>query len=108
MRRAFAGVYRSAVDVFARRSELHAEFARYRGPVLCAWGTRDRYIPVRAVRQVRAVYPRAEIVLLDRSGHLPSIEEPARLGAVLRRFLAEDDAASCEPAGDAGGATTLG
>jgi pimeloyl-ACP methyl ester carboxylesterase len=88
MRAAFAGVYAAALDVFIHERTLHAAFGRYDGPVLCAWGARDRYLPVRALRAVRRVYPQAQTLLLERSGHLPMREEPAPLAAALRAFLA--------------------
>ena len=88
MRKAFGGVYAAAVTTFAGRRTLHADFARYAGPVFCAWGTRDRYIHATSLRDVVRVYPRAQTLLLDRSGHLPMIEQPAELAAALNPFLA--------------------
>ena len=87
-REAYRRVYAGAVTTFARRSHLHAQWARYRGPVFCAWGRRDRYISVGGLRDVIRVYPHARTLVLERSGHLPMREEPARLGEALRAFLA--------------------
>lgn len=88
VREAFARVYASGLDLFVRTRALRAAFARYEGPVLCAWGARDRYLPVGALRAVRRVYPRAQTLVLERSGHLPMREEPVALAAALRAFLA--------------------
>jgi pimeloyl-ACP methyl ester carboxylesterase len=88
MRRAFGGVYAAAVVTFAGRRALHAGFARYAGPVFCAWGSRDRYIHAASLRDVVRVYPRAHTLVLDRSGHLPMIEQPRELAAALNPFLA--------------------
>ncbi|MDB5028375.1 MAG: alpha/beta hydrolase fold protein [Candidatus Eremiobacteraeota bacterium] len=87
LRRAFTGVYASAVEAFGGSRELRAGFARYGGPLLCAWGRHDRYIPVTALRGVQRVYPHAQTLILERSGHLPMIEQPQELAAVLRTFL---------------------
>jgi pimeloyl-ACP methyl ester carboxylesterase len=87
LRRAFAGVYAGALRTFANPRPFHAAFARYRGPVFCAWGAQDRFIPVAGLDAVRAVYPHAQTCLLQHCGHLPMLEEPARLGAELRGFL---------------------
>jgi pimeloyl-ACP methyl ester carboxylesterase len=87
LRKAFAGVYAAAIRAFAHARELHAGFARYAGPVLCAWGEHDRYIGVAAMRDVVRVYPRATTLVLGGSGHLPMIEQPVELGAALRTFL---------------------
>ncbi len=88
LRDAFASVYASALHAFAQRFALHTGFARFRGPVLCAWGAHDRYIPPAALRDVLRVYPHAETLILERSGHQPMVEEPLRLANALRRFLA--------------------
>ena len=88
MRKAFGGVYAAAVTTFAGRRALHADFARYAGPVFCAWGKRDRYIHATSLRDVVRIYPRAQTLLLDHSGHLPMIEQPQELAAALNVFLA--------------------
>lgn len=87
VRRAFAAIYASALRTFANRRGVHAHFARYTGPVWCAWGRHDRYARVAALRGVFRVYPCARTLILEHSGHLPMVEEPRVLGAVLREFL---------------------
>ncbi len=88
LRNAFAAVYAGALHAFTRARALHAGFARYAGPVFCAWGAHDRYIGVAALRDVVRIYPNAKTLILKRSGHLPMIEEPRALGTALRNFLA--------------------
>ena len=87
LRQAFAGVYSGAIQAFAQARTLHAGFARYTGPVFCAWGAHDRFIPVAALREVQRVYPHAQTLVLQHSGHLSMVEEPATLGTALRAFL---------------------
>ncbi|HYZ17315.1 MAG TPA: alpha/beta fold hydrolase [Candidatus Acidoferrum sp.] len=87
LRKAFAGVYAGAIKMLVNPRPLQTRLASYDGPVFCAWGAHDRYIPVKGLREVRRVYPQARTLLLERSGHLPAIEEPALLGAALREFL---------------------
>jgi pimeloyl-ACP methyl ester carboxylesterase len=65
-------------------------FARYRGPVLVVWGRHDRFVPVRATARVPAVYPQAEVAILDGSAHLPMVEEPRTVGALVRAFLRDE------------------
>jgi len=48
------------------------------------WGRNDRFIPVRALAGARAVYPNARVLEIDRCGHCPSIEYPARVAAAMR------------------------
>jgi len=88
LRKAFAGVYWSALGTFVRRPVLHAGFARYHGPVFCAWGAHDRFTSARTLRDVVRIYPQVRTLLLEHSGHLPMIEEPGALGGALRCFLA--------------------
>ncbi|HYW52400.1 MAG TPA: alpha/beta fold hydrolase [Candidatus Elarobacter sp.] len=90
VRRAFAGVYAGALETFVGTREVVRAFGRYAGPVLCGWGERDRYIPITSLRDVLHVYPQAVALLLHRSGHVPMMEEPERLGAELRAFLRRD------------------
>jgi len=88
MRRAFGAVYAAGLPAFVAGRGLRAELARYDGPVLCAWGARDRFIPARGLRAVAATYPHARTLMLARSAHLPMIEQPDELAAALRPFLA--------------------
>jgi pimeloyl-ACP methyl ester carboxylesterase len=87
VRDAFAAVYAQALATFAGAKARRAHFGHYTGPVLCAWGARDRYLPVTALSVVRRVYPQAQTLVLERSAHLPMIEEPEPLAAALRVFL---------------------
>jgi pimeloyl-ACP methyl ester carboxylesterase len=87
VRAAFAGVYAAALRGFIDAKELRARFARYTGPVFCAWGAHDRYLCVSGLDVVRHVYPHLESLVLERSGHLAMVEEPERLAATLRVFL---------------------
>jgi pimeloyl-ACP methyl ester carboxylesterase len=86
--RAFAGVYAGAVRALLDVRTLHAGFARFRGPVFCAWGVDDRFLSVRGLRRVERIYPQAEILRMPRCGHLPMIEHPRESAAALRAFLA--------------------
>jgi len=90
LRRAFARVYAAGLPAFAspaHRRTAQARYARYGGPVLCAWGRRDRYLPIAALAIVRRVYPQARTLILEHSGHLPTREEPAALATAIDAFL---------------------
>ncbi|MGD1065282.1 MAG: alpha/beta fold hydrolase [Vulcanimicrobiaceae bacterium] len=90
LRRAFARVYAAGLPALTsagrHRAQL-ASFARYAGPVLCVWGRADRYLPITALETVRRVYPQAVVTILERSGHLPMVEEPAAFARALEAFL---------------------
>jgi pimeloyl-ACP methyl ester carboxylesterase len=87
VRRAFTGIYASAAETLTSTQALHADFARYTGPVLCAWGAEDRYLPIASLGDVVASYGTATTLILEHSGHLPMLEEPERLGRALRSLL---------------------
>ncbi len=87
VRRAFAGIYSGAMQSMRDLPALHRHFARYRGPAYVAWGRLDRYIPVRALENVRRVYPQATTQIFEHSGHVVMDDEPEALAAALRAFL---------------------
>ncbi len=98
VRRALARVYSGVLQRIAAIDELHAHFARYRGPVLAVWGRHDRYIGVAAIAEVLRVYPQAETLVCERSAHVPINEEPDVVTARLVPFLAAE-AATSRPSG---------
>jgi proline iminopeptidase len=56
--------------------------------VLVVAGEEDPRPPF-AVDSLVAALPRAELVVMPGVGHLPWLEDPAGLRALLRRFLAD-------------------
>jgi pimeloyl-ACP methyl ester carboxylesterase len=83
--RAFLRVYAGAMNEMVHMRALHARFSGRRAPTLIVWGRQDRFVPVRALVTARAIYPEAEVLELDRCGHIPSIEYPE---AVIERMHA--------------------
>lgn len=88
LRRAYASVYAGAQGLALAAETARRSWARYRGPVLAAWGRHDRYLDVRGLRRVTQTYPQAKTLVLEHSGHMPMAEEPSVLGAALRAVLA--------------------
>jgi abhydrolase domain-containing protein 6 len=88
IRRAFAGVYTGAIQDFRDEAGVHARLRRWTGPTLLVWGRHDRFIPVRALAGAQAVYPQAEALICEHSGHLPMVEEAPLVAAAITRFLA--------------------
>jgi pimeloyl-ACP methyl ester carboxylesterase len=76
MRRAFARVYSDSLREFIDLPGLHARLARYRGPLRLIWGRDDQYVPIAGLANARAVYPQAEVTVIERCGHCPNIEYP--------------------------------
>jgi proline iminopeptidase len=58
-------------------------------PVLITHGRHDWIIPVSAAEDMERLYPNAELVIFENSGHSPQIEEVDKWEATVRRFLAD-------------------
>jgi len=82
--RAFFRVYAGSAEHLFRMRALHARLRGYGGPTSIVWGRDDRYIPARALRAARRVYPHAQTLVIDRCGHCPAIEYPELLAGRLR------------------------
>ncbi|TDV45481.1 alpha/beta fold hydrolase [Actinophytocola oryzae] len=52
-------------------------------PVTVAWGTRDRILWPRQARRAAALLPRARHVWLYGAGHVPMIDEPEKVAALI-------------------------
>jgi pimeloyl-ACP methyl ester carboxylesterase len=87
VRRAFAAVYTGAIQDFREAPTVHGRLRAWSGPTLIIWGRHDRCIPIKALKTARTVYPQAEVVICERSGHLPMIEEAPLVAAALERFM---------------------
>ncbi len=55
-------------------------------PVLVVAGAADRIVGVAEAQEMVRAFPRAELRVMSRSGHLPMLEEPDALGDALLRF----------------------
>lgn len=56
-------------------------------PVLVVAGIHDRATSIEEARATAAAFPSARLVAFERSGHLPMLEEPERLSAVLAELV---------------------
>ena len=87
-RKAVLQLYRSVPDVGARGERLARELRALDRPALVLWGRRDPYLRVAHAERQREAFPRAEVRVLEGSGHWPFVDEPAAVSAALRAFLA--------------------
>ena len=62
---------------------LRARLADVRVPVLVVWGESDRVVTPAYGRAVAASFPEARLEILAECGHMPQIEQPARLLALV-------------------------
>jgi len=58
-------------------------------PALVVWGAADRMIPIEHGRAYAAAIPGARFALIEEAGHLPQLEAPAQLAAVIAEFATE-------------------
>jgi pimeloyl-ACP methyl ester carboxylesterase len=87
-RRAVLELYRSIPDVAGAGERLAQSLRRLDRPALVLWGRHDRYLPVANAERQRDAFPRAEIRVLEHSGHWPFVDDPATVAAALTGFLA--------------------
>ena len=58
-------------------------------PVLILWGDSDRILPASSVDYFRTHLRRGAVEIVERSGHLPMVEQSAQVAARILRFLEE-------------------
>lgn len=94
----FIRVLRYGVDVRGVKPRLRARWAArsvaYRGPVLVLWGREDLVLPVRQAAAAEALFPAAEVRIIERCGHLPQVEQPQAFVDALAPFLDRAEGAS--------------
>lgn len=79
--------YRQAVHCLTH-GRLAEDAKRFPKKVLVACGAEDTVTPPAGCRAVAAAYPRGEFRLLEGIGHVPHIEAPETVNALIRGFVA--------------------
>ncbi|MBE0435616.1 MAG: alpha/beta hydrolase [Methylomicrobium sp.] len=64
-----------------------ARLASFSIPILLIWGQHDKSIPVEIGLQFKAMLPVAEWHMLDKSGHLPQLEQAECFNRAVLNFL---------------------
>jgi len=87
---------RTGPDAFARqeraiiaRADSRTGLAQVACPTIVIAGADDQLMPREIHAEQAAGIPGAELVIVDDCGHLSSIEQPAKVNAALRRWLAK-------------------
>jgi pimeloyl-ACP methyl ester carboxylesterase len=86
-RRAVLKLYRATNDPGGRADELAAVLRPLARPALVVWGKHDPYLPVTYAARQREVFPEAEVVILQHSGHWPFADDPSAVADVVLPFL---------------------
>jgi 3-oxoadipate enol-lactonase len=76
-----------ATCVALRECDLSAVAPRIRVPTLCVVGGDDGAPTPRAVADFAKTIPAARFEIIEDCGHIPSVEQPARLVAIVRAFM---------------------
>ena len=76
-----------ATCVALREADLRPLAARIAVPTICIVGDKDASVPARAAADFAATIPRARFEIIKDCGHLPSIEQPDALSALIRSFI---------------------
>lgn len=72
-----------------RDADLSADAAAIAAPCLCLVGDEDGATPPDLVRRTAALIRGARFEVIEGAGHLPCLEQPARLGELIRQHLTE-------------------
>ena len=70
-----------------RRPDSFDLLPQIRTPTLIVAGNQDRVTPIAEQQAMAAAIPGANLHLLDICGHMPPLEQPVRLAAVITGFL---------------------
>src|SRR6266851_2373655 len=76
------------------RAHWVAQAPRYRGPVLAIWGREDAVLPISHLADAKAVFPQAEVRIIERCGHLPMVERTDEFLASFLPFIRGAEAAA--------------
>ena len=71
----------------AQRSDSYDIAADLAMPVLIVAGAADKVVPLDEAQAMRDAFPAARLAVMERSGHLPMLEEPEALTEALAEFV---------------------
>ena len=86
-RRAVLNLYRATDNLGEAAALAHTALRPLDLDCLVIWGKRDPYVSWVYADLQKQTFPRAEIVLLEDSGHWPFIDNPPAVSAVLPSYL---------------------
>ncbi|GAA0540393.1 alpha/beta fold hydrolase [Paractinoplanes ferrugineus] len=73
----------------ARRPDYRPTLASVRVPTLVLVGAEDVFTPVADAELIHELVPGSELVVIERAGHLPGLEQAERVNEVILKFLAD-------------------
>ena len=76
--------------VFENGKGLSSEGTNYKNlniPILIIWGKEDTFTPLEQGLYLQKIIPRNELIVLDKAGHIPMIDDHGRYMEVLKQNL---------------------
>lgn len=86
-RNAVLKLYRATSDPDADARRVSAVLRPHDRPALVVWGKNDPYIGVEIAARQREAFPRADVEILEDSGHFPFADDPERVRSLVVPFL---------------------
>ncbi len=93
-KRAVLKLYRATDHPGEMAEKFGDAFRAWTCPVLVIWGRHDPYLPVSYAERQREFFPKAEVCVLDGSGHWPHADDPDGVAAKVTPFLQQAVAAA--------------
>jgi pimeloyl-ACP methyl ester carboxylesterase len=85
--KAMEAIAKVAWNPYFHNPKLERRLDRITARTLVVWGRQDRLIPLAHGERYAARIPRAQLVAIDKCGHLPALEQPDKLGEIILDFL---------------------
>jgi pimeloyl-ACP methyl ester carboxylesterase len=86
-RRAVLKLYRATDDPAGKSELLAAALRPLDRPALVVWGAHDPYLPLGLAERQKEAFPRAEVAVLEGSGHWPFADDPEAVAKAVVPFL---------------------
>ena len=77
----------AALEAIRDRPDATEVVSSLRAPLLVVVGEPDPFLPVEEAREIADTAPDGRLEVFEDTGHLPSLEQPARFNALLAEFL---------------------
>lgn len=67
---------------------LKKRIHRIKAPTLVLWGKQDRLVPAAYAQEFTSRIPGSRVEMLDQTGHVMTMEQPAKVAGLIEEFLA--------------------
>jgi pimeloyl-ACP methyl ester carboxylesterase len=85
--RAVLKLYRATGDLAVTARRMAEALRQIPRPALVVWGKHDPYVPIAFAERQREVFPDAQVVIMEGSGHWPFADDPDGVARVVIPFL---------------------